>query len=67
MKTGELLKRYVKLKPVTYVIPRNYIEPSKKSINEILKRFKMIMPNPNDFKVLLLMMSESLAGDSVKN
>jgi hypothetical protein len=67
MKTKLFHERDVKLKPVTYVIPRNYKTPSKKSVNIVRKTFQQIMSNPADLKILLLITALSLAGDAIKD
>ena len=67
MKTKEFKERDIKLKPVTYVIPRDFKMPSEKAINSVKKTFMKIIPNPDDFKILMLITALTLAGDAVKD
>lgn len=67
MKTNTFFARDIKLKPVTYVIPRNYFEPSKEAIDMVTVTFKKIMPDVEDFHILMLIIALALTGDSVKD
>ena len=67
MKTKEFKERDIRLKPVTYVIPRDFEMPFKKAIDSVKKTFMKIMPNPDDFKILMLITALTLTGDAVKD
>ncbi len=65
IKTGEFKKRDINLKPVTFVINRNY-KPSQPSQRKIIRKkvLKPIFPNKSDLDIMLLILGSTMTGKS---